>query len=139
MKKMRINKIYNFALLAIFASLFLTASAQAATYTVNSILDPGVVAGCDATECTLREAIAAANATTDDDEINFDASLIGQTITLNGTQLTIADNGTLTLNGLGASQLSVSGDKASRVFNISSGADVTINNLTISDGNVAND
>lgn len=98
MKKIMIIK---FALLAIFAGLFLSVSAQAATFVVNSTNDPGV-GKCNATECTLREAITAANATADDDIINFAASLAGQTITLNGTQLIIADNGTLTLNGLGA-------------------------------------
>ena len=39
-------------------------------YTVNSTADPGV-GGCDATECTLREAINAANSSGGTDTINF--------------------------------------------------------------------
>jgi len=129
-----------FALLAIFAGLLFTMSAQAATYTVNSILDPGVVAGCDAIECTLREAIVAANATADNDIINFDPIVFNtaQTITLNGTRLTIANNGTLTINGTGANQLTVSGNDVSQVFFINSGTTAEINNLTVSNANGGN-
>lgn len=107
------------------------------TFIVNSTNDPGD-GTCDVTECTLREAITAANATADDDIINFDASLAGQTITLNGTDLDIDDNGTLTINGLGADQLSVSGNNTSRVFLINSGANVTINGITVTGGNETN-
>ena len=123
------------AMLAVFAGFFLTASVQAATYTVNSILDPGVVAGCDAVECTLREAIEAANAMSDDDVIEFDAVVfnVAQTITLGGTELTIR-NGTLTINGTGANLLTVSGANASRVFYVIS-ATATISGLTVSNGN----
>jgi trimeric autotransporter adhesin len=46
------------------------AGAPAATFVVNSSLDPGS-GGCTAGECTLREAITAANATTTADTINF--------------------------------------------------------------------
>jgi CSLREA domain-containing protein len=46
------------------------ASGAATTFTVNSTLDPGT-GTCDATECTLREAIDAANATTGSDTIAF--------------------------------------------------------------------
>ena len=132
----------NFALYALIIGLFLTFShaTQAATYTVNSILDPGVVAGCDAIECTLREAIVAANATADDDIINFDPIVFNtaQTITLNGTRLTIANNGKLTINGTGANQLTVSGNDVSQVFFINTGTTAEINNLTVSNANGGN-
>ena len=49
---------------------------RAASFTVNSALDPGV-AGCDAIECTLREAITAANAEPGSDTITFDIGLSG--------------------------------------------------------------
>jgi CSLREA domain-containing protein len=42
----------------------------ATTFTVNSTADPGT-SGCDATECTLREAIVAANSAAGDDTITF--------------------------------------------------------------------
>jgi CSLREA domain-containing protein len=47
-----------------------TSSALAAEYSVNSTADPGT-GGCDATECTLREAIAAADADATADDIKF--------------------------------------------------------------------
>ncbi len=47
-----------------------SSSVLAATFVVNSDLDPGT-GSCNATECTLREAITAANATTTADTINF--------------------------------------------------------------------
>jgi hypothetical protein len=79
----------------------------------------------------LREAIESANATADNDTVEFNASLSGQTITLSGTQLTIANNGTLTIHGLGATQLAVSGNTASRVFFVNNGATAAISGLTI--------
>src|SRR5574341_2567351 len=70
--------------LLIFAGALLgrTVPGYGATYTVNTILDPGV-AGCDAIECTLREAIAAANANAGADTIAFNIPGSGtQTISL---------------------------------------------------------
>jgi len=99
-------------------------AAQAATYTVTNTNDSG--AG------SLRQAISDANGSSESDTINI--SVTG-TIMLGGTELTIANNGALTINGLGASQLTVSGNDASRVFNIASGANATISGLTISRGN----
>ncbi len=134
---MKIITTIKFALLAIFTGLFLTASAQAATYTVNTTADNGT-GGCTTTECTLREAIAAANANADNDVIEFDATVFNsqQTIALNGTQLAIIENsGKLTINGTGADKLTISGNGVSRVFRVSAGADAEINALTISNGN----
>lgn len=109
-----------FAMLAVFAGLFLTASAQAATYTVNSTADPGVGI-CDATECNLREAITAVNGTTENDVIEFDPVVFStpETIILSGTELSISiSNGSLIVNGTGANMLTVSGNNLSRVFSI---------------------
>jgi CSLREA domain-containing protein len=60
------------ALIAV-ALAALAAAAQAAplTFTVNSTADPGTGI-CDVTECTLREALLAANANTGADTIAFD-------------------------------------------------------------------
>ena len=72
----------------------------AVTFTVTKIADTNDNV-CD-TDCSLREAISVANTTATDDEINFDAGVFGsfpQTIILSGTQLTITNNGTLTING----------------------------------------
>ncbi|NER50270.1 MAG: DUF4347 domain-containing protein, partial [Symploca sp. SIO1A3] len=87
---------------------------------------------------TLREAINAANATSTDDIIEFASGLSGQTITLTNGQLEITDD--LFIDGLGADQLTISGNNASRIFNIDDGDafnsfDVKISGLSIADGN----
>lgn len=57
-------------LLAGAVSLALASSARAATFVVNSVADPGA-GGCTAGECTLREAITAANTAAGTDTISF--------------------------------------------------------------------
>lgn len=128
-------------LLSVIATLFLllavinTSKSQAATFTVNKTSDTNDSA-CN-TDCSLREAIAAANSAPTDDIINFDSSFSGnaQTIILTGNELTISHAGNLTINGTGADLLTVSGNNASRVFLIASRANVTINGITITNGN----
>lgn len=56
--------------LAQVACLLFAAQAQAATFVVTNRFDAGT-GGCTAAECTLREAIVAANATATADFINF--------------------------------------------------------------------
>jgi hypothetical protein len=91
------------------------------TLTVLNNLDSG--AG------SLRDAITAAQS---GDQIVFDQSLQGQTITLTSGELAIAKS--LDIEGPRADQLAISGNHASRVFNVSSGATVTIAGLTITNG-----
>ncbi len=95
----------------------------AATWTVNSAADPGS-GGCNATECTLREAIAAAN---NGDTITF----AGDYTILLGSELYI--NKTLTIDGAGRT-VTVSGNNVGRVFRIGSTGVVTISNLSIAGG-----
>ena len=64
--------------------------------------------------------------------ITFASDLAGQTITLTSGVLAIGDN--LTIDGLGASALAVSGGGSSQVFSVSNGATVTISGLTITGG-----
>jgi CSLREA domain-containing protein len=74
-------------------SVVVAPAAGAATIVVNSIADPGAGV-CDVSECTLREAIEAANASTDEDDIiQFNISGTGQhTVAVTGSQLpTITD------------------------------------------------
>ncbi|MBS1811449.1 MAG: CSLREA domain-containing protein [Acidobacteria bacterium] len=88
---------------------------------------------CDA-DCSLREAIAAANA---NDTIQFSALFNApQTITLALGELAI--NQSLTIQGPGANLLTVSGNNAVRVFRTTAG-DVAISGLTIANGNAAGD
>ena len=97
------------------------------------------------TQVTLREALQAANddtsvdgstAGSDADTIQFAAGLAGQTITLGGTQLVI--NSALTINGLGATQLSISGNNTSRIFEVLANNSVTISGLTLTQGQADN-
>src|SRR5579871_4106971 len=89
-------------------------SAQSGSLIVNTLADSndGV---CDATNCSLREAIANATSGT---AITFAPGLFG-TITLTNGTLTIATS--LTITGPGAKALTISGNNANRVFNITSG------------------
>ena len=109
-----------------------------AIITVTSAADDLTVDG----QVTLREAIQAANtnlrvdgstAGSGADTIQFAAGLAGQTITLGGTQLQITSP--LTINGLGAAQLSISGNNTSRIFEVLAGNSVTISGLTLTNGN----
>jgi hypothetical protein len=91
------------------------------TLTVTSTADSG--------PGSLRAEIAAANS---GDTINFAPNLSGKTITLTSGQLVV--NKSLDIEGLGANRLTVSGNNASRVFDISNNATVTIAGLTIANG-----
>ncbi|HKB39734.1 MAG TPA: hypothetical protein VKD72_25080, partial [Gemmataceae bacterium] len=95
------------------------------TLTVTSALDDGSAG-------TLRAQVAAAAA---GDVIVFDPSLNGQTITLTQGEINIAQD--LVIQGPGAGQLTISGNNASRIFNIDGPGvlNVAIGGLTLSGGN----
>ena len=100
-------------------------SASAATYIVTKIADTND-GTCDA-DCSLREAIVAANGTVDNDNVAFALPLFAslQTITLSGGEIVVANNGSLTIYGTGANRLTISGNNASRI--LVSGANVVVN------------
>jgi CSLREA domain-containing protein len=127
-------KTISLTLLAIFANLVFAAAASAATYNVTKTADSND-GTCDA-DCSLREAVAAANATADNDTIEFDAGVFAapQTIILGGMQLIVSNNGTLTINGPEASELTISGNNVTRVFLINVGANAVINAVKITSG-----
>ena len=93
------------------------------TLTVTSAADSGPV--------SLRAEIAAAKT---GDTIAFAPSLNGQTITLTSGELLITQS--LTIDGPGAGNLTISGNFASRVFEVgqSNGIKVTLSGLTITSG-----
>jgi CSLREA domain-containing protein len=80
-------------------------AAQAAEYVVTSKADPGDGV-CDVPACTLREATAAAEATTEPDRIVFASQITGE-ITL---QDEIALRNPIAIEGPGAETLAISGD-----------------------------
>jgi hypothetical protein len=81
---------------------------------------------------SLAAAITASDTTAGPNTINF-ANKVHGTITLAGTELLI-ENNSVTINGPGANKLSVSGNNASRIFDITTGLNVAINGLTITHG-----
>jgi hypothetical protein len=93
------------------------------TFTVRTLADSG--------PDSLRAAISAANANPGADVVTFARGLRG-TVTLTGGELGITDD--LRIDGPGANKITVSGSDVSRVFNIGSGAAVSIDDLTVAHG-----
>jgi CSLREA domain-containing protein len=87
---------------------------------------------------SLREAVEAANANPGADTITFDFAVTG-TITLGGEQLTLTDPATTTITGPGANLLAISGNYASRVFGVTSGASAALSGLTVTGGIIGAD
>ncbi len=112
------------AALALAYGLGAAAYANAATFTVSTTADSG--AG------SLRAAVASANGAAGADTINF---TVGGTITLTSGEIVISDS--VTITGPGAASLAVSGNNASRIFNIdgTSNPTITISGLTLRNGN----
>jgi HYR domain len=101
-----------------------SSAAMPFTFTVMNLDDSG--------PGSLRDAIDQANTSPGADIIDFADELAG-TITLTSGELFINDD--LTINGPGVFSIIVSGNHASRVFNITDGVTAMISGLTISDGN----
>jgi len=95
-----------------------------------------VTTNADSGAGSLRDAVDAANKHVGADTIVFDTSLAGKTIMLTSGELVVTDD--LSIDGLGAAKLRISGAASSRVFEIQAGA-TTIAGLTISGGNALAD
>src|SRR5829696_9394082 len=107
----------------VMAVVVLASPAWAATYTVTNNADSG--AG------SLRQAIIDADATTGvADTINFDPTSLGSsaTITLTSSLPPITDGAGLTIDG-GSADITISGDNQYHVFEVGSGAKLTLSNL----------
>jgi len=96
-----------------------------AVITVNTLADEND-GSCSDGDCSLRDAIQVAGG---GDTITFSMS---GTIALTLGQLVMNKN--LAISGPGASHLTLSGNNASRVLFIQEGANVTLSDLTIADG-----
>ena len=112
---------------AIGATAVFAMPAQAATFPVTSTAD-GPADACDA-DCTLRDAVEAADAAAGADTVTFASGVTG-TITLTEGQIQI--NGELTISGPGRTTLTVSGDDTNRIFQAD--AATTISGLTLTEG-----
>lgn len=128
---------------AIAATALFAPAAHAAGFEVNTTADHAADA-CEAfdagsgADCTLRDAVAAANASAGDDTITFQSGLSGQ-ITLDPTQGQIAVGASgsgysTTIAGPGAGTLSVSGNDASRIFETYGGGTFALSGLTLTHG-----
>jgi CSLREA domain-containing protein len=126
---------YILGVLIMLIAFSATSEVRAAQIVVNSTADNGT-GGCTPSECTLREAVVQADNQAGDDTIEFDLTGFAGTKTIILTQggLSIFNNGALTINGTGASQLSISGNNAWRVFYVDQGANLTLNGVTVTAG-----
>ena len=84
-------------------------------------------------DCTLREAIDAANALAGANTINFSVS---GTITLGSTLPSINDAAGLTIDGTGQ-MVTISGDGSNQVLYVNTGTALTLDNMTITGGKSA--
>ena len=89
---------------------------------------------CSADDCTLLEALNVANANADASTINFKAGLSG-VILHTGAAAGLELKYPVTISGLGARVLTISGNNTRRVFNVPVGGSATLSGLTISNGN----
>jgi parallel beta-helix repeat protein len=95
----------------------------------------------DLANLSLRDALALANANPDADTISFAPSLSGGTINLSLGELAITDS--VTIEGLGATNLTINGNSQSRIFNVDDGnsdtnINVEIDGLTLTGGSADN-
>jgi hypothetical protein len=121
---------------SIVATLGLTASAQAATYEVDNLGDPGGAGNCtaNAADCSLRQAVDNADLNPGDDSIVFTSGLTGSVAL--GSQIGIQpvpDTDRVTISGPGAGALTIQAGANTRVFG-AYGA-TTLQGMTLTGGN----
>jgi hypothetical protein len=137
----RRTRVQILALVVLAASLGLLLAnakpAHAQSFTVNSTIHPGTGV-CDATECTLKEAINEANSNGVSDTIQFAAGLSGDIeLSAEAGGFTIQNDTPeedLRIDGPGAGVLAIDGNNQARAFSIASGVKATIEGLTIKNG-----
>jgi len=116
-------RISSFLLATLACTTCLTTGVRAKNIVVRNLTDAG--------PGSLRAAVSSANETPGPDVIRFQKRLRG-TIKLTSGQIEITDQ--LRIAGPGASRLTVSGNKSSRIFQIGKTVTASIKDLTISDG-----
>jgi len=115
------------SLLIVSMALFPTGSLRADTFQVTKTADTND-GTCDL-DCSLREAIVAANTNPGADDVPVPAG----TYLLTLGQLTVSED--VDISGAGESNTIIDGNATNRAFVISSATTVTINTLTIQNGN----
>ncbi len=87
-------------------------------------------------DCSLREAVNAANSNPDPSQITFDNQIFGtaQMIVLSTGELVLEENRRITVTGPGANLLTVSGNNMSRIWRLRRDAAATITGLTMTGG-----
>jgi CSLREA domain-containing protein len=127
------------ALACIGLAAFAAAAASAAVYIPTKTADSAGLT-CDPSDCSLREAILAANANPGDDVILLHAGVYILTISGNedlGAAGDLDIQGDLVLIGDGAGRTIVDGNGIDRIFDIPGGVTADISDLTLRNGRVA--
>ena len=111
-----------------------TVDLTAQTLTVTKTADTNDGA-CDS-DCSLREAFAAANATENVSAIGFDPAVFGtqRTITLMLGELVFENTRRIAIDGPGSGLLTISGNNASRIFRVKRDVTASITGITMSNG-----
>jgi uncharacterized repeat protein (TIGR01451 family)/CSLREA domain-containing protein len=132
------------ALLAAAAVLLVAApGASAINFTVTTTHDEADASACvpasNDQDCSLREAIRAANSAATDDVITvpqgtFQITLGIQDEAAAAGDFDVLDNGKLTINGLGANRTRIDGRHVDRVFDVQAEADLVLTRVTVTNG-----
>lgn len=127
------------ALAAFAAPVVIAPAAHAATFQVTKLTDAADGA-CDA-DCSLREAVIAANAAAGDDVVQLPSgtltlSIAGQNeqAAATGDLDVLASGGTVAVRGAGAPATTIDADQVDRVFEVRARARLVLADLTITDG-----
>ena len=125
-----------YVLFGLFLTLCMVGVSHAATLIVTKTADTndGI---CNA-DCSLREAVAAANLSAEADRIRFDTTAFAspQTITLTLGELVLSQpQAPILIDGPGANRLTISGNNASRIITIGRNVFAVIRGFTFTGGN----
>ena len=123
--------------LAAASALSIAAPAHAETLNVNTTQDVNGASGCTAVLCTLRSAlgVATTNGTAETDTIVLPAGMYALNAQLPGLNVPPSQTG-IVIRGAGANSTTIQATSAVRVLTVGSGAGVTLNDLTLSGGEV---
>jgi len=125
------------AFVFILVGLFYSNMVFATSLTVNKVNDTAD-GSCDVIDCSLREAVIAANLSPGDDTITLPSglyllSLVGQGEDLAATgDLDITDN--ITLIGAGSAQTTIDGNHIGRVLHVMPGVVANLSGITVANG-----